>query len=82
MGLDTIEMGNVLSVFMEATDKGLTNGDSLAWGDADGQIAVIEHVAYRADRMADILAEGAAAAENIGRPRHGDVRQGAGHPGL
>lgn len=69
MGLDTIEMGNVLSVFMEATDKGLTNGDSLAWGDADGQIAVIERVAYRADRMADILAEGAAAAaKTLGDP--------------
>ena len=33
-GLDTIEMGNVLSMYMEASEKGYTNGTGgLKWGD-------------------------------------------------
>ncbi|MFN2202555.1 MAG: aldehyde ferredoxin oxidoreductase family protein [Caldilineaceae bacterium] len=62
LGMDTIEMGNVLSMLMEATDKGLTNGDGLAWADADGQIAMIDRIGHRADELASTLAEGAAAA--------------------
>ncbi len=68
-GMDTIEMGNVLSMYMEATDNGLTNGDGLAWADADAQIDLIERVAYRKDEVADVLANGTAiAAEMLGDP--------------
>ena len=38
-GMDSIEMGNVLSMCMEATDKGYLNGNGLAWGDADAMAA-------------------------------------------
>lgn len=57
-GIDTIEMGNVLSMYMEACDKGLSKNGLLAWGDADGQVEMIERVAYRKDPVADLLAEG------------------------
>ena len=57
-GMDTIEMGNVLSMYMEACDKGLSKNGQLAWGDADGQVDLIERVAYRKDPTADMLAEG------------------------
>ena len=32
LGMDTIEVGNVLSMFMEATDKGLANGERAGLG--------------------------------------------------
>ncbi len=39
-GLDTIEMGNVLSVYMEATECGYLNGDGgLPWGDYEAMVA-------------------------------------------
>jgi aldehyde:ferredoxin oxidoreductase len=68
-GMDTIEMGNVLSMYMEATEKGLTNGGGLAWGDADDAILLIERIARRKDAVADMLAEGTyRAAEKLGDP--------------
>ncbi|HLE81801.1 MAG TPA: aldehyde ferredoxin oxidoreductase N-terminal domain-containing protein, partial [Dehalococcoidia bacterium] len=33
-GIDTIEAGHALSVAMEATERGLLDGDGLAWGDS------------------------------------------------
>ena len=57
-GMDTIEMGNVLSMTMEATEKGYTNGNGLAWGDEDAMIALIERVAHRSDDFARSLGEG------------------------
>jgi aldehyde:ferredoxin oxidoreductase len=57
-GMDTIEMGNVLSMTMEATDKGFTNGNGLAWGDTDAMVALIERIAYRKDDFAWQLGEG------------------------
>ncbi len=57
-GMDTIEMGNVLSMTMEATDKGYTNGNGMAWGDTDAMAAMIERVAYRKDDFARMLGEG------------------------
>ncbi len=67
-GLDTIELGNVLSMFMEATERGIFNGNGLKWGDADGQLEVIRKIAYRVD-VGDLLAEGTAhAARSLGAP--------------
>jgi aldehyde:ferredoxin oxidoreductase len=69
LGMDTIEMGNVLSMYMEATDKGHTNGGGLAWADTDGQIELIERIAHRRDPVADMLAEGTyRAAVKLGDP--------------
>ena len=39
-GLDPIELGNVYSVFMECTEEGLTNGESLVWGDDAAMVAL------------------------------------------
>lgn len=57
-GMDTIEMGNVLSMTMEATDKGYTNGNGLGWGDADAMVELIERIAHRKDDFARQLGEG------------------------
>ncbi len=68
-GMDTIEMGNVLSMYMEATEKGLSHHNGLAWGDADDAIQLVERVAYRKDPVADMLAEGTyRAAVQLGDP--------------
>ncbi len=57
-GLDAIEIGNVLSVYMEATEKGYLNGDpGLKWGDHAGMVATITKVAFR-EGIGDVLAEG------------------------
>ena len=68
-GLDTIEMGNVLSVFMEATQRHYTNGTGgLAWGDYPTMVEVVRKTAFR-EGAGDILAEGAArAARHFGHP--------------
>jgi aldehyde:ferredoxin oxidoreductase len=57
-GMDSIEMGNVLSMCMEATDKGYLNGNGLNWGDADAMAAMIERIALRQDDVAWKLGEG------------------------
>ncbi len=67
-GLDPIELGNVYSVFMECSEAGLTNGESLAWGDDARMVALTEQVALR-QGIGDKLADGATiAARNFGRP--------------
>ena len=58
-GFDTIEMGNVLSVYMEASEKGYTNGSGgLKWGDYEAMVAVVDKMATR-EGIGDILANGA-----------------------
>ena len=67
-GLDAIEIGNVISMYMEACEKGYANGGSLAWGDAEGMVAIVDKIAQR-DGVGDQLAEGTAlAAESFGHP--------------
>ncbi len=56
-GLDTIETGNVLSMFMEATQRGYTNGTGLQWGDVPNMVETIRRIAFRED-IGDVLAEG------------------------
>ena len=68
-GIDTIEMGNALSMAMEATDKGYLNGNGLAWADTDSMAEMIERVAFRKDDVAWTLGEGTyAAAVALGDP--------------
>ncbi len=68
-GLDAIEIGNVLSVYMEATQRGYLNGDGgLAWGDYEGMVATVSMIALR-EGIGDILAEGTErAAKHFGHP--------------
>jgi aldehyde:ferredoxin oxidoreductase len=70
-GMDPIEIGNALGMLMEATEKGYgnLNGHGLQWGDADGMIAMIEHISSRTNEVAEALGEGtAAAAATFGHP--------------
>ncbi len=67
--LDAIEMGNVLSMYMEATEKGYTNGGGgLRWGDVMGMVETVRKIAFR-EGIGDVLAEGTErAAKRFGHP--------------
>jgi len=80
MALDTIEMGNTLSMAMEATEEGLLE-EGINWGDADEMISMIEAVAHRESDLADALAEGGKrAAEEFGDPDISMTVKGQGIP--
>ncbi len=68
-GIDAIELGHPLSVWMEASEKGYANGEGkLAWGDPDGMTKAAEMIAFRKG-FGDVLANGAnAVAEHFGHP--------------
>ena len=67
-GLDPIELGNALSMYMEATERGWVEGAGLEWGDTMGMVAMTEAIAKR-EGAGDLLAEGPAlAAERLGHP--------------
>ena len=68
-GLDAIEMGNVLSMYMEATQRGYTNGTGgLKWGDYMSMVATVEKTGKR-EGVGDMLAEGTErAAKKFGHP--------------
>ena len=59
-GMDPIELGNVLSVYMEASERGYTDGDgTLSWGDGLSMKDVVTTIALR-EGVGDKLAEGSA----------------------
>ncbi len=59
MGVDTIEVGNMMAMAMEMTDEGKLEGvGELEWGDTETMIDMIEAIAHREDDLADLLAEG------------------------
>jgi aldehyde:ferredoxin oxidoreductase len=61
-GYDAIEVGQVLAVYMEASQRGYTNGDGkLGWGDGQGMVEIARKIAFR-QGVGDKLAEGPAAA--------------------
>jgi aldehyde:ferredoxin oxidoreductase len=68
-GIDAIELGNVFSVYMEATQRGYLNGHGgINWGDHAAMVATVENIAMR-QGVGDILAEGGAgAAKGFGHP--------------
>lgn len=68
-GMDTIEAGQALSAYMEATQRGYTNGDGgLKWADTLAMVATIDKISCR-DGIGDILAEGAeGVAKHFGHP--------------
>ena len=67
-GLDTIEAGNALSVAMEATERGLLNGGSLAWGDSTAMLELLRKIAYREGIGNEIAESPARAAKKWGAP--------------
>jgi aldehyde:ferredoxin oxidoreductase len=69
-GFDAIETGNVLSMYMEATEKGYLNGHGpgLQWSDHPAMVALVDKIAMR-DGVGDLLAEGTErAAKTLGHP--------------
>jgi aldehyde:ferredoxin oxidoreductase len=68
LGMDPIELGNVLSMYMEATENGWVEGEGLAWGDTAAMVALIDRIARR-EGDGDLLAEGPTrAAQALGHP--------------
>jgi aldehyde:ferredoxin oxidoreductase len=80
-GFDAIEIGHPLSVWMEASEKGYTNGEGkLEWGDPDGMTEAARMVAFR-DGLGDVMAEGAeATAKHFGHPELSMTVKGQGIP--
>jgi len=80
-GLDAIETGHPLSVWMEATEKGWTNGSgSLKWGDIYGMTDAVRKIALR-EGFGNILADGAdAVAKHFGHPEIAMTVKGQGIP--
>jgi aldehyde:ferredoxin oxidoreductase len=68
-GFDAIEIGNVLSMYMEATEEGFTGGGpGLPWGDTAGMVEMARKIGVR-EGVGDLLADGAArAAQRLGHP--------------
>lgn len=61
-GLDAIEMGNTLATYLEACQRGYTDGqDKLEWGDYEAMVAMVTKTAFR-EGPGDVLAEGPARA--------------------
>ena len=73
LGMDTISLGGVLGFAIEAFEKGIItrkdlNNNSIGWGKPKELAKLIEDIAYRKSKIADILAEGIkVAAERLGK---------------
>lgn len=80
-GVDAIETGHPLSVWMEATQRGYTNGSGkLDWGDPDGMTNAVRMLAFR-EGFGSIMAEGAnAVAAHFGHPELAMTVKGQGIP--
>lgn len=80
-GMDTIEMGNVLSMYQEASQRGYNgNNEKLNWGDYKAMVAMIDKVAKR-EGVGDLLAEGTErGAKKFGHPEISMTCKGQGIP--
>ncbi|MBI4674700.1 MAG: aldehyde ferredoxin oxidoreductase family protein [Chloroflexi bacterium] len=80
-GIDTIEMGVTLAMYMEASENGWTNGGGkLGWGDYMHMVELVEKTAKR-EGVGDLLAEGAErAAKKLGHPEIAMTVKGQGIP--
>jgi aldehyde:ferredoxin oxidoreductase len=63
LGMDTISLGGVLGFAIEAYDRNIITkkdlgGNDIGWGKAKELAKLIEDIAYRRGKVADILAEG------------------------
>jgi len=61
VGVDTIEMGNMLAMGMEMSEDGKLDdvGETIDWGDTEAMIDMIDRVGQREEGLPDLLAEGA-----------------------
>ena len=80
-GFDAIEVGHPLSVWMEASEKGYTNGSGkIDWGDGAKMVEAAEMIAFRKG-FGDVLANGAhAVAAHFGHPELAMTVKGQGVP--
>jgi len=80
-GLDAIEIGHPLSIWMEATEKGWTNGGGgLKWGDIYGMTDAVRKIAFR-EGLGNTMAEGSnATAKHFGHPEIAMTAKGQGIP--
>ena len=80
-GFDAIEIGDVLATYMEATDRGYTNGDGgLKWGDYMAMVGLLSKVAMR-EGVGNVLADGCnAVAAHYGHPEIAMTVKGQGIP--
>jgi aldehyde:ferredoxin oxidoreductase len=80
-GVDAIEVGHPLSVWMEATEKGWTNGSgTLKWGDIYGMTDAVRMIAMR-EGFGNVMADGAnATAKHFGHPEVAMTAKGQGIP--
>ncbi|WP_224268113.1 aldehyde ferredoxin oxidoreductase family protein [Haloprofundus salinisoli] len=60
MGIDTIEVGNMMAMAMEMSEEGKLNDvGTLDWGDSETMVDLIEQISHREEGLPDLLAEGA-----------------------
>lgn len=80
-GMDAIETGHPLSIYMEATEKGYLNGaPGLAWGDIFGMVETVRQIAYR-EGLGKVMADGSdATARHFGHPELAMTVKGQGVP--
>jgi len=81
-GLDAIEIGDVFSMYMEATEKDYLNGHGpgLKWGDTAAMVELVPKIALR-QGVGDLLAEGTeSAAKELGHPEISMTVKGMGIP--
>ncbi|MCX6066598.1 MAG: aldehyde ferredoxin oxidoreductase C-terminal domain-containing protein, partial [Chloroflexi bacterium] len=81
-GMDAIEIGHPISIFMEASEKGYTSAadGKLAWGDNDNMVALGEKIGKR-EGIGEVMGEGAdATAKHFGHPELAMTVKGQGIP--
>jgi len=80
-GVDAIEVGHPISVWMEASQRGYTNGEGkLEWGDPMGMTEAVRMIAMR-EGLGDVMAEGTnATAKHFGHPELAMTVKGQGIP--
>jgi len=81
MGMDAIEIGHPISIYMEASEKGFTNGDGkLAWGDGARMVELAGMIAMRKG-IGNVMADGAnPTAKHFGHPELAMTVKGQGIP--
>jgi aldehyde:ferredoxin oxidoreductase len=79
-GMDAIEIGNVLSSYMEATEREFVSAPGIAWGDGAGMVDLVTKMALR-EGVGDTLADGTLrACESWGHPEIAMVVKGQSVP--
>jgi len=80
-GLDAIETGHPISVYMEASQRGYTNGDGkIAWGEGAKMVELAGKIAHR-EGLGNVMAEGTdATARHFGHPELAMTVKGMGVP--